>query len=162
MPLAQFNTSIIWHFSYSYPILYCSTHFSSLHTLLPSFILCTRSTSRPPSTATCNPNYLKQYTWCNSLPFSLISICPTFACLEHFITFRLPTFTLNFLLSHILWKLTHQSTLLLSESATDAVSSENKSWFIARLPQFAHKSSSLLPSTLAFTWCATPSIYTVY
>ena len=59
--------------------------------------------SHPPSAATCDPRYVKQSNCSsNCPPFSITCIRPPFPYLEHLITLLLPTFTLNFLLSHTL------------------------------------------------------------
>ena len=88
----------------------------------------------------------------NSTPFSY---------LEHLITLLLPTFTLNFLLSH---NLPNSLTILpnfSSESDTSPKSSANSSWFISNLALFISNQppyfsqtwlgSSPYPSTLTFT-----------
>ena len=94
--------------------------FSDPQALYPSFILCTTSLSHPPSAATCYPRYLNQSTSSNGSPFSITCIRSQLPYLEHLITLLLPTFTLNFLLSHILPNpLTNQHNFP-SESATSA------------------------------------------
>ena len=66
------------------------------------YILCTTSLTQPTSTATCDPKYINQSTSSKGSPFSLACVRPPFPYLEHLITLFLPTFTLNFLLSHAL------------------------------------------------------------
>ena len=97
-----YNYSFIYRYYLTFipnPLL-LSTLFSDLHALYPS--LCTTSFSHPPSAATCYPRYLKQSTSSNGSLYSIICIRPLFPYLEHLITLLLPTFTLNFLLSHTL------------------------------------------------------------
>ena len=85
------------------PILNCSAHFSAFSTLyIRSFIMCTTPISHPPSAAACDLRWLKQSAFYNGSPFSLTGIQPPFPCLEHLITLLLPTFILNFFLSHSL------------------------------------------------------------
>ena len=85
------------------------TVFSAPQAQYPSFIRCTTSLSHPPSAATCDSRYLKQSTSSYGSPFSITCIRSPLPCLEHLITLLLPTFTLNFLLSHTLPNsLTHQ------------------------------------------------------
>ena len=88
---------LVLHVDTSWPlstILYCSAHFA------PSFLLCTTTLSHPTSAATCYPRYLKLST--SSLSFRITCIWPLFPYLQQLITFLLPTFTLNFFLSHSL------------------------------------------------------------
>ena len=158
MPLVQ----LLLHIDIHWPLSQSSI---AQHTFewsprsVPLIHLCTASLSHPPSAATCNPRYLKQYTSSNSLLFSITCIQPPLAYLEHLITLLLQTFTLNFLLSHTLPNsLTSLNNF--SESATSAVSSPNNSWFISNLPPFALSSSSSFPSTPTSTSQTAPSIYT--
>ena len=60
------------------PILYCSEQFSALLKLYTPHSLCTSSLSYPPSAATCDPRYLKQFNSSNGLPFSITSQPTTF------------------------------------------------------------------------------------
>ena len=106
---------------------YYSTHFSLLLTLYTPHSFCVPHLfyilhQLPLAT----PRYLKQSTSSNGLPFSITCIRPQFPFLEQLITLFLPTFTLYFLLSHIL---PNSLTSLhnFSESATSAVSSANNS-----------------------------------
>ena len=101
-PLVQFLLRIDTSWPLS-PILYCSGHFfNGPQALYPSLILCTTSLSHPPSAATCDPMYLKQSTSYNGSPFNITCIRSPLPYMEHLITLLLPTFTLNFLLSHTL------------------------------------------------------------
>lgn len=54
---------------------------------------------RPPSAATCNKKYLKQYTFANGALFSPTSVRPTFHLLEYCIAvflFNIPSVILNY------------------------------------------------------------------
>ena len=78
------------------------TLFSAPKALYHSFVLCTTSLSHHPLAATFDPRYLKQSTSSNGSLFSITCIRSPLPFLEHLITLLLPTFTLNFLLSHTL------------------------------------------------------------
>ena len=109
---------------------------------------------------TCDPRHLTQSTSSNGSPyFSLTCIRPPFPYLEHLTTLLLPTFTLNFLLSHALPNLLNSLHNFYSESATNAVSSANNSWFPSNLPQFTTKCALLPQKHPPVTSPTTPSIY---
>ena len=85
------------------PIHYCSGYFSALPKLYTPHSFCVpHPFLHPPSAAAWDPGYLKQSTSSNSSPFSITSIRYPLPYLEQLITLLLPTFTLNFLLSHTL------------------------------------------------------------
>ena len=81
--------------------------------------------------------------------------------------FTLSTFTLNFLLSHILPNSLTNLPNFYSESATSAVSSANNSWFISNLPEAATICTQQLqpfpnhPNIHLSISQTTPSIYTL-
>ena len=99
MPLLQTTSSIQLffhiHFFTFVPIFHCSAHFSAPPSCTPLIHSYTTSLSQPPSAT-----YLKQSLSSNGSLFSIACNRPKFPYLEHLITLLLPTFTLNFLLSH--------------------------------------------------------------
>ena len=84
------------------PILYYSAHFSVLPTICTPHSFCVPHPYRIPIGCHLRPQEFKQSTSSHGSQFSIISIRPSFPYLEHLITLLLPTFTLNFLLSHSL------------------------------------------------------------
>ena len=125
---------INWEFQLKYEDIVISNDFNlnkhffflSFLFLHPSFIQCTTSFSHPPSAATCDPRYLKQ-----PLPVTVrhLESCIRlpFLYLEHLKILHLPTFTLNFLLSHTVPNSLTSPHNFYSELATSAVSSANNS-----------------------------------
>ena len=113
-------------------------------------------TPHPKSAATCDPRYLKQSTSPKCSAISLTCIRP-FPYLEHLRTKLLPTFTLNFLLSH---SLPNSITSIhnFSSQPLALYHLQNNSKFISNLPPFKLSSSSFFPKHPS-TSRTTPSIY---
>lgn len=75
----------VFAFRPNHPVL--GIHFSALNTFYVPLILYTTLTSQPLLPAACDPKYINKSTTLNGSSSSLTLIRPTFAYLEHIITY---------------------------------------------------------------------------